>query len=62
VLQGALLKTSLAISKGKPVNIPVLDSGQLARAGLLGFVCGNTRELEDGRKRRRQRSLFCLKK
>jgi len=29
---------------------------------LLGFVCGNTRELEAGRKRRRQRFLFCLKK
>jgi len=29
---------------------------------LLGFVCGNTKELEAGRKRRRQRCLFCLKK
>jgi hypothetical protein len=29
---------------------------------LLGFVCGNTKELEAGRKRRRQRFLFCLKK
>jgi len=29
---------------------------------LLGFVCGNTKELQARRKKRQQRSLFCLKK
>ena len=29
---------------------------------LLGFVCGNAKELQARRKKRQQRSLFCLKK
>jgi len=45
-------------SKGKQVDIPALHLG----ATPLGFVCGNTKELEAGKRRRRQRFLFCLKR
>jgi len=56
------LPTSFISPKGNQVNIPGLDLCWRSRVLTLGFVCGNTKELEAGRERPRQRYLFCLKR
>lgn len=61
--QGERVKGSSSSRKGNRLKFRCwIRESEAICSFYMGFVCGNAKELQDRRKKRQQRCLFCLKK